>query len=167
MSATTLQHFAATLRQKNYKPSTIHLYLTKLRHAGVDLENGVGVHEIVGRHIFGDLHGHTYRSLRLFDRFVNNLPIRAMPPTKPRSALTKQQACLKMKTRLEVRQAWWLMMQRGYAPSTAVFYMKSQDRVDFNKNGRRARIALQEYPHDESCTIDDPVVLEHYRNLSV
>lgn len=161
-----LQNFATLLRQKNYKPSTIQLYLTKLRHAGVDLENGVGVHDIVRRHIFGDLHGHTYRSLRLFDRFVNNLPIRVMPPTKPRSALSKQQACLKMKSRLAVKQAWWLM-QRGYAPSTAVFYMKSQNRLDFNKNGRRARIALQEYVHEPSSVIDDPVVLEHYRNLSV
>jgi len=59
---------------------------------------------------------------------------------------------------------WWLMRRRGYAPSTAVFYMHSVDKLDKNKNGRRARMALQEY---EPIEIDDPVVSRHYRNLSV
>lgn len=160
----SLQTFATFLQQKNYKPSTIRLYVSHLRRSGVNLEDKRAVRALVDDHIFGDLNGHAYRSLRLYDRFVNNKPIRRMGPTKPHSRLTVQEACLKLQTRSEVRQAWWLMRQRGYAPTTAVFYTRSVGKLDKNKNGRRARIALQEY---EPIMIDDPVVFSHYTNLSV
>lgn len=159
-----LQNFATLLREKNYKPSTIELYVSHLRRSKIDLQDRGRIHEAVNNHIFGDLNGHSYRSLRLYDRFVNNLPIQTMPPTPAHSRLTVQEACLKMKTRSNVRQAWWLMRRKGYAPTTAIFYTRSQDKVDKNKNGRRARIALQDY---EPIPIDDPVVIDHYRNLSV
>jgi len=162
--ATNLQNFATVLREKNYKPSTINLYLSNLQSSGVDLQDRGTVHEVVRGHIFGDFNGHRYRSLRLYDRFVNNLPIKTIGPTKQRARMTCQEACLKMKTRSRVNHVWWLMRRRGYAPSTAVFYMHSVDKLDKNKNGRRARMALQEY---EPIEIDDPVVSRHYRNLSV
>jgi hypothetical protein len=74
--ATNLQNFATVLREKNYKPSTINLYLSNLQSSGVDLQDRGTVHEVVQGHIFGDFNGHRYRSLRLYDRFVNNLPIK-------------------------------------------------------------------------------------------
>jgi len=159
-----LQNFASVLREKNYKPSTIKLYLSHLERSGVDLRDRGRVHEVVEGHIFNDLNGHTYRSLRLYDRFMNNMPIKNMPPTKKHSSLTVREACLKLKTRTDVRQAWWLMRHQGYAPTTAIFYVHSSGKLDKHKNGRRARVALQNY---EPTPIDDPVVFDHYRNLSM
>jgi hypothetical protein len=162
-----LENFANTLRDKNYKPSTIQLYVAKLEQSGVDLDDRGRVHQVVRGHIFGDLNGHTYRSLRLYERFLNKSPIRTMRSTKGASRLTARQACLKMKTRSDVRRAWWLMCHKGYAPSTATFYTKCQNKIDFNKNGRRARVALQDYDPGVAMMIDDPVVIEHCRNLSM
>jgi len=166
MSATTtlLHNFATLLQQKNYKASTIKLYVSHLKRSGVDLRDRGRVHEVVQGHIFGDLNGHMYRSLRLYDRFMNDMPIQVMPPKKEHSRLTVRDACLALKNRSDVGQAWWLMRRRGYAPTTAIFYVNSSGKLDKNKNGRRARLALQDY---EPTTIDDPVVLNHYRNLSM
>jgi len=165
MALRLLANFETLLREKNYKPSTIKLYTDHLKRSGVDLLDRGRVHEVVSGHIFDDLNGHTYRSLRLYDRFVNNMPIRSMPARRRRSSLTIREACLSLKTRSDVRQAWWLMRRRGYAPTTAVFYVQSSGKIDKNKNGRRARMALQHF--EPTTPMDDPVVLAHYNNLSM
>ena len=166
MSVTTtlLDNFATLLREKNYKPSTIKLYTSHLKRSGLDLLDRGRVHEVVQGTIFGDLNGHMYRSLRLYDRFINKMPIQKMPPPREHARLTARDACVAMKTRSDVRQAWWLMQRRGYAPTTAVLYVNSSSKIDKNKNGRRARLALRDY---EPTPIDDPVVLNHYKNLSM
>jgi len=164
MATFTFENFANFLRDKNYKPSTINLYVSQLKRCGVDLHDRGRVHEVVSGHIFDDLNGHTYRSLRLFDCYVNKKPVKRMPERKKRNPITIREACLGLTRRADIRQAWWLMRSQGYAPSTAVFYVHSSGKIDKNKNGRRARMALQNFRPIE---INDPVVLNHYNNLYV